>query len=75
MRLGAKSVTMLYRRTRDEMPAYAEEIEEAEKEGVVLKVLAAPVEILGKDGQVSGVKCRAMVLGEFDRSGRRRPSR
>ncbi len=48
IRLGAESVTILYRRSRDEMPAYAEEIDEAEHEGVVLKVLAAPVEILGE---------------------------
>ena len=73
IRLGAESATILYRRSRDEMPAYAEEIDEAEHEGVVLKVLAAPVEILGKDGHVAGVKCSAMVLGDFDRSGRRRP--
>jgi NADH-quinone oxidoreductase subunit F len=73
IRLGAESVTILYRRSRDEMPAYTEEIEEAEHEGVVLKVLVAPVEILGKDGCAAGVKCRAMVLGDFDRSGRRRP--
>ncbi len=74
IRLGAESVTILYRRTRDEMPAYTEEIEEAEHEGVQLKVLVAPVEIIGgKKGQVVAVRCRNMVLGEFDRSGRRRP--
>ncbi len=73
VRLGARSVTVLYRRTRDEMPAYAEEIEEAEHEGVVIKVLTAPVEIVAKNGRVCGVKCQAMTLGEFDRSGRRQP--
>jgi NADH-quinone oxidoreductase subunit F len=73
IRLGARSVTVLYRRTREEMPAYAEEIEEAEHEGVVIKVLTAPVEIVAKRGRVSGVKCQTMTLGEFDRSGRRRP--
>jgi NADH-quinone oxidoreductase subunit F len=72
-RLGAKSVTILYRRTRAEMPAYAEEIEEAEHEGVRLQVLTAPVEILTGGGAVCGVKCRHMVLGEYDQSGRRRP--
>jgi len=72
-RLGAKSVTILYRRTRAEMPAYEEEVEEAEHEGVKLQVLTAPVEIVVKDGKVAGVKCRHMKLGEFDRSGRRRP--
>jgi NADH-quinone oxidoreductase subunit F len=73
VRLGARSVTVLYRRTRDEMPAYAEEIEEAEHEGVSIKVLTAPVEIMARDGRVCGVKCQVMTLGEFDRSGRRRP--
>jgi NADH-quinone oxidoreductase subunit F len=73
IRLGAESVTVVYRRTRDEMPAYAEEIEEAEHEGVVIKVLTAPIEIVGEDGHVSGLRCQGMALGEFDRSGRRRP--
>lgn len=73
LRLGAESVTILYRRTRAEMPAYTEEVDEAEHEGVRIAVLTAPVEILSKNGKVSGVKCRNMVLGEFDRSGRRRP--
>jgi NADH-quinone oxidoreductase subunit F len=73
IRLGAHSVTVLYRRTREEMPAYAEEIEEAEHEGVVIKVLTAPVEIVAKNGRVCGIKCQIMTLGEFDRSGRRRP--
>ncbi len=73
VRLGAKTVTVVYRRTRDEMPAYAEEIEEAEHEGVTIKVLTAPAELVGEAGHVSGVKCQTMTLGEFDRSGRRRP--
>ena len=73
MRLGAKAVTILYRRTRAEMPAYEEEIHEAEHEGVRLQVLVAPMEILSSGGQVTGVKCRRMVLGEYDQSGRRRP--
>ena len=73
VRLGAKSVTVIYRRTRAEMPAYAEEIEEAENEGVKLDTLVAPVEILTKGGKAVGVKCRRMALGDFDRSGRRRP--
>jgi NADH-quinone oxidoreductase subunit F len=74
IRLGAESVTVLYRRTRDEMPAYAEEIEEAEHEGVVIKVLTAPLEIVAEKGRVTGVRCQTMNLGEFDRSGRRRPT-
>ncbi len=73
LRLGAESVTVLYRRTRAEMPAYEEEVEEAEKEGVKLELLTAPVEVTARDGRVAGVKCRRMHLGEFDRSGRRRP--
>jgi NADH-quinone oxidoreductase subunit F len=74
VRLGARSVTVLYRRTRDDMPAYAEEIEEAEHEGVAIKVLTAPLAIAGRDGRVCGVQCQAMTLGEFDLSGRRRPT-
>lgn len=73
IRLGAATVTILYRRTREEMPAYAEEIEEAQQEGVGLTLLTAPVEIIAKKGAVAGVKCRPMHLGEFDSSGRRRP--
>jgi NADH-quinone oxidoreductase subunit F len=72
-RLGAKEVRILYRRTRDEMPALREEVEEAEKEGIILDCLTNPVEILGENGRVRAVKCRRMRLGEFDRSGRRRP--
>ena len=55
------------------MPAYAEEVDEAEHEGIKIATLVAPLEIVSTNGQVSGVKCRHMVLGEFDRSGRRRP--
>jgi NADH-quinone oxidoreductase subunit F len=73
VRLGASEVTILYRRTRDEMPAYQEEIEEAAHEGVKLQTLVAPVEIVQENGKVVGVKCQRMWLGEFDRSGRRRP--
>jgi NADH-quinone oxidoreductase subunit F len=73
IRLGANSVTVLYRRTREEMPAYAEEIEEALQEGVKIETLTAPEKITVSNGAVSGVNCRHMHLGEFDRSGRRRP--
>jgi NADH-quinone oxidoreductase subunit F len=73
LRLGAELVTMVYRRTRDEMPAYTEEIEEAENEGVKLQVLVAPVQVEAARGKVSGIVCRQMKLGAFDRSGRRRP--
>jgi len=73
IRLGADSVTILYRRTRAEMPAYLEEVEEAEREGVRIETLVAPMEIITKNGRVAGMKCSRVALGEFDRSGRRRP--
>ena len=73
IRLGAESVTVLYRRTREEMPAYAEEIEEALQEGVTLRTLINPESFDVKNGKVTGVRCHPMKLGEFDRSGRRRP--
>ncbi|MDF2153494.1 NADH-quinone oxidoreductase subunit NuoF [Vibrio sp. CAU 1672] len=74
IRLGAETVTVLYRRTREEMPAYTEEIDEAIQEGVRIKTLTAPQEIKSDSaGRVAAVKCRHMHLGEFDRSGRRHP--
>jgi len=73
IRLGAKTVTVVYRRSREAMPAYQEEIEEAEHEGVRLQLLTAPVEVLVEGQRVVGLKCRPMRLGEFDRSGRRAP--
>jgi len=73
LRLGADSVTILYRRTRGEMPAFAEEVEQAEREGVALRFLAAPAEIVSQNSTITGVRCQQMSLGEFDRSGRRRP--
>jgi len=72
-RMGFDEVYILYRRTRKEMPANPWEIDAAEHEGVILQYLAAPVEILGKDGRVNGMKCIKMELGEPDASGRRRP--
>lgn len=71
-RLGA-NVTILYRRTRAEMPAYDDEINGAEEEGVKLHFLAAPNEIISENDHVSGVICQRMELGEPDNSGRRRP--
>ncbi|RJP73754.1 MAG: FAD-dependent oxidoreductase [Candidatus Zixiibacteriota bacterium] len=71
-RLGAK-VTILYRRTRTEMPAIEEEIVGAEQENVELVFLAAPLEIIQKDGRAVGMVCQRMELGEPDSSGRRRP--
>ncbi len=73
IRLGAESVHIIYRRTREQMPAYAEEVEEALHEGVRLETLIQPVEILDDGaGNVKGIAVLPMHLGEFDRSGRRR---
>ncbi|MEW6724206.1 MAG: NADH-quinone oxidoreductase subunit NuoF [Bacillota bacterium] len=72
LRLGAAEVTVVYRRRRDEMPALPEEIEEAEHEGIKFIFLANPVKALG-NGRLTEVECVRMKLGEFDRSGRRRP--
>ena len=72
-RMGFDEVYILYRRTKKEMPANSWEIDAAEHEGVILQYLAAPVEILGKDDKVTGMKCIKMELGEPDASGRRRP--
>jgi len=72
-RLGAGEVTIVYRRSRDEMPAESSEVDEAENEGVKLHILAAPVKVLGQGGKVTGVECLRMELGEPDESGRRRP--
>ena len=74
LRLGAEQVTILYRRTRAQMPAWAEEIDAAEEERIVLQPLVAPVEIKhDADGKLVGVICRPMALGDYDASGRRRP--
>ncbi|MGB6034351.1 MAG: FAD-dependent oxidoreductase, partial [Bacteroidota bacterium] len=70
---GVESVTIFYRRTRDEMPAFPEEIEAALQEGVRLETLVAPIGILSEDGRLSGVECINNELGEIDQSGRRRP--
>lgn len=70
-RLEAEA-TVVYRRTREQMPAYAEEIDEAIQEGVVIKTLVNPIEIVVADNRVSGVRCVEMKLGDFDSSGRRR---
>jgi glutamate synthase (NADPH) small chain len=74
LRLGADSVSCLYRRSRAEAPARAEEIHHAEEEGIVFHWLASPVEIIGhEDKSVRAVRCVRMTLGEPDASGRRRP--
>jgi glutamate synthase (NADPH) small chain len=73
-RLGAAASMIVYRRTRKEMPARAEEIHHAEEEGLQFEFLVAPVEVLGNDKKwVTGLKCVRMQLGEPDASGRARP--
>jgi formate dehydrogenase major subunit len=73
LRCGAEEVTILYRRTRTEMPAHHEEVEAAEKEGVRLEILVAPLAVLSEEGRLTGVRCTRMTLGEPDASGRRKP--
>jgi len=74
LRLGAETVYCVYRRTRNEAPARAEEVHHAEEEGVEFHWLTTPVEILGDgDNNVRGLRCLGMELGEPDDSGRRRP--
>ncbi|MCX8126247.1 MAG: FAD-dependent oxidoreductase, partial [Dehalococcoidia bacterium] len=73
IRVGAKEVLVVYRRSRAEMPAYPEEVAEMENEGVKIQFLAAPVRINVKDGVLTGFKCIRMELGEADASGRRHP--
>ena len=72
-RLGARTVTVVYRRSEREMPAYADEIQDARNEGIKIATLSAPVRILATDGQVSGFMCIRTELGPPDESGRRRP--
>jgi NADPH-dependent glutamate synthase beta subunit-like oxidoreductase len=72
-REGFDEVHVVYRRTRKEMPASPWEIDAAEHEGIKFQFLVAPVEVIGKNGRMSGLKCLKMELGEPDASGRRRP--
>ncbi len=74
LRLGAKEVFIVYRRSEAEMPARAEEIENAREEGVKLHLLTLPTKIIGdNNGYVKAIECLKMRLGEEDRSGRKRP--
>jgi glutamate synthase (NADPH/NADH) small chain len=74
LRLGAEEVYIVYRRSREELPARAEEAENAEEEGIIFKLLTNPVRFLGDEtGWVNGIECIRMDLGEPDASGRRRP--
>jgi glutamate synthase (NADPH/NADH) small chain len=74
MRLGADRVRVVYRRSREEMPARSAEIHHAEQEGIEFYLLTAPTRFIGNEkGRVTGVECLKMELGEPDESGRRRP--
>ncbi|MBQ5786826.1 MAG: FAD-dependent oxidoreductase, partial [Oscillospiraceae bacterium] len=73
VRLGAKDTYIVYRRSQAEMPADPEEVQEAMDEGVRFRFLSAPVEIVGRDGRVCGLKVEKMALGEPDEKGRRKP--
>ena len=74
LRLDADRVRIIYRRSRQEMPARIEEIHHAEEEGIEFVLLAAPLNFVGdNDGRLKGVRCQRMELGEPDESGRRRP--
>ncbi|HKJ64999.1 MAG TPA: NAD(P)-binding protein, partial [Desulfopila sp.] len=73
IRQGAQEVTMVYRRSRTEMPAVEAEIKAAEEENIKIEILQNPIEVLTDGGKVVGVKCIKMKLGEPDESGRRRP--
>jgi len=73
LRMGAETVTILYRRTRDNMPAYEVEVNEALEEGVKLIELIQPVRFIDDGtGHVCGIECQKMMLGEFDSGGRRK---
>lgn len=83
LRLGAEEVYIVYRRSMEELPARKEEVENAEEEGIIFKLLCNPIEITAyknpddardpKNGFVNGIKCVRMELGEPDENGRRRP--
>ncbi|MFH1626363.1 MAG: FAD-dependent oxidoreductase [Pseudomonadota bacterium] len=73
LRLGARDVTILYRRSRQEMPASDEEIEAALEEGIKIEYLVAPLQVVTSDGKVTALRCIRMELGQPDASGRRRP--
>jgi formate dehydrogenase beta subunit len=73
LRAGARSVHILYRRTRVEMPAQAEEVRAAIAEGIQLHELVAPVQVLGSEGRVRGLRCQRMALSDPDEKGRRKP--
>ena len=73
LRTGAKEVSIIYRRSKAEMPAMKREIEAGVEEGVKIIELTAPVRIITRSGRLAGVECLAIELGDFDDTGRRRP--
>jgi len=74
VRLGADEVHLVYRRSRNELPARLEEVENAEEEGVIFDLLTLPVRLIGDaNGWIKEIECLEMELGEPDESGRRRP--
>jgi NADPH-dependent glutamate synthase beta subunit-like oxidoreductase len=73
LRLGAKEVAIVYRRSMEEMPADEEEVDEARDEGIKIQFLTAPVRMIGEEGRVRGLECVRTELKEADDSGRRRP--
>jgi glutamate synthase (NADPH/NADH) small chain len=72
-RLGADEAIVVYRRSEEELPARREEVHHAHQEGVRFELLVAPIEVIGENGWVTGLRCQRMELGEPDESGRRRP--
>jgi NADH-quinone oxidoreductase subunit F len=72
-RMGAENVTVVYRRLRDDMPADPYEIHEAEIEGIKIRLLTAPVEVIGENNRAKTLRCQLLELREFDKSGRRSP--
>jgi heterodisulfide reductase subunit A-like polyferredoxin len=73
LRQGLRDVRIIYRRSRSEMPAIPDEVEDAEREGIPIEFLTQPIRVTAGDGRVLGLECVRMKLGEPDESGRRRP--
>ena len=73
LRLGAVESIIVYRRSEEELPARSEEVHHAQEEGISFRLLTNPIEFLGEDGRLVGVRCLRMELGEPDEGGRRRP--
>ncbi len=72
-RLGGKDITIIYRRSRAEMPALAEDVESLEKEGIKIELLTVPTRVVSQNGRLSGIECLRTVLGASDAGGRPQP--